>query len=51
MSDLSAFVAGMNIVAAFCCGLAWLKYREKLLTVLFWLNLIFAGLNAYFWLT
>jgi hypothetical protein len=48
---MSAFVAGMNIVAAICCGLAWLKYREKLLAVIFWLNLVWVALNAYFWLT
>jgi hypothetical protein len=51
MSALSAFVAGMNIMAAFCCGIEWIKGRERILAVFFWLNLIFAGLNAYSWLT
>jgi hypothetical protein len=48
---MSAFLAGMSIMAAFCCGIDWLKCRERILAVYFWLNLIFAGLNAYFWLT
>jgi hypothetical protein len=48
---MSAFAAGFCAMAAICSGLEWLKYREKLLAVSFWLNLIFAVLNAYFWLT
>ena len=48
---MSAFAAGFCTMAAILMGLDWLKYREKWFAVFFWLNLIFAGLNAYFWLS
>ena len=48
---MSAFLAGMSIMAAFCCGIEWLKGREGILAVFFWLNLIFAVLNTVLWLS